>query len=313
MILQGLCKGLEDMRKPDFFIVGAPRCGTTAMYNYLQQHPDIFMSQEKELNFFGSDLKFNMRQLTEEDYLSHFSEAPAEKKAGDSSVIYLYSKEAAHEIKDFVGSARIIIMLRNPVHMMYSLHSHFVYLNQEDITDFARALEAEHYRKQGFLVPDNIVVPRECLLYREMARFSDQVKRYLTVFGREGVHIVIFDDFVKDPLGIYVATLRFLNVDTSFQPEFRVINRTRHARSKFLMTNVLMNRKIAYWFNNDVLPASLKKLTRLFDKLQRLNSRPDSSRFMDPGLERKLKADFAPEVRQLSELVGKDLTHWTAE
>src|SRR5882672_1680365 len=111
------------MRKPDCFIVGAPRCGTTAMYTYLGQHPEIFMSARKEPHFFGTDLSSPALVRDEQQYLSLFAKAQNEKRAGEASVFYLYSQRAAREIHAFCPSARIIIMLRNPVEMMYSLHS----------------------------------------------------------------------------------------------------------------------------------------------------------------------------------------------
>jgi hypothetical protein len=109
------------MRKPDFFIVGAPKSGTTAMYFYLKQHPEIFMPERKELHFFGSDFfaPHFVRDL--KDYLKFFEGADNKKRIGEASPWYLYSKRAAFEIKEFNPDADIIIMLRNPVDMMYSL------------------------------------------------------------------------------------------------------------------------------------------------------------------------------------------------
>lgn len=137
------------MKKPDFFIVGAAKCGTTAMYEYLKEHPEIFMPEDaKEPNYFGSDMNYKSSRLTEEQYLSLFSDAKNEKRIGEASVWYLYSKLAASEIKEFCPSARIIIMLRNPVDMLYSLHSELFYGADEDIEDFKTALNAEEVRKK---------------------------------------------------------------------------------------------------------------------------------------------------------------------
>src|SRR6266545_5937438 len=139
------------MRRPDFFIVGAPKCGTTALNDYLKDHPEIFISARKELHFFGSDLVFRgPRRITEQEYLSFFAPARHEKRLGEASVWYLYSQQAAAEIKAFSPAARIIIMLRNPVDMMYSLHSQRLYNGRETISDFAKALATEemHGRKE---------------------------------------------------------------------------------------------------------------------------------------------------------------------
>ena len=142
------------MRKPDFFIVGAPKCGTTAMQYYLSQHPDIFLP-EKEMDFFGNDLLFTHPRCTIEQYLAHFDtpEAKFRRRVGEKSVFYLYSKRAAYEIRDFAGAADIIIMLRNPVDMLYSLHSHMLRTGGEEIEDFRAALEDESIRKPGARLP----------------------------------------------------------------------------------------------------------------------------------------------------------------
>src|SRR3972149_11450918 len=111
------------MKIPNFFIVGAPKCGTTAMYTYLKQHPEVFMSDLKELHFFGTDHhRINYTPYTKEQYLSFFDGAGDKRRIGEASTSYLYSERAAVEIKEFNPFARIIIMLRNPVDVMYAYH-----------------------------------------------------------------------------------------------------------------------------------------------------------------------------------------------
>src|SRR3954468_1950993 len=116
------------MPSPSFFIVGAPKCGTTSLNDYLRQHPRIFIPERKELHYFGSDLTFLKTQRpTREEYLAHFAAAQPQQIAGEASVWYLYSQLAAREIHDFCREAKFIIMLRNPVDMMHSLHSQYLY------------------------------------------------------------------------------------------------------------------------------------------------------------------------------------------
>src|SRR5258706_10449866 len=111
----------EIINNPDFFIVGAPKCGTTAMNDYLGQHPDIYMAP-KELHYFGADLKIKDK-ISESAYLQYFKNAGNKKILGEASVWYLFSGTAAKEIKNFSPDAKILIMLRNPVEVVYSLHS----------------------------------------------------------------------------------------------------------------------------------------------------------------------------------------------
>jgi len=127
------------MRKPDFFIVGAPKCGTTALYRFLSQHPEIFLPKVKEVHFFGSDLYLPGYVPDTEKYLRLFANARDETRVGEASVWYLYSKVSAAEIKHFAPEASILIMLRNPVDMIHSLHSQLQYVGVERIKGFESA------------------------------------------------------------------------------------------------------------------------------------------------------------------------------
>src|SRR5882672_7839349 len=128
------------IEKPNLFIVGAPRCGTTSMYDYLKQHPDVFMPEVKEPHFLGTDLTSSRFIRDEGKYQALFATAKNEKRIGEASVWQLYSKIAAYEIKEYSPTARVIIMLRNPVDMMYSLYGQHIFSGDEEISDFEEAL-----------------------------------------------------------------------------------------------------------------------------------------------------------------------------
>src|SRR5215469_3235484 len=139
-------------KKPDFFIVGAPKCGTTALNHYLAAHPDIFMAK-KETHFFGADLRFGpqlqfYRQYPDE-YSAEFAAWNGQARGGETSVWYLFSQKAAEEIKAYNPDARIIIMLREPVAMLYSLYCQFVADGNEYLPGFKQALAAEAERQAG--------------------------------------------------------------------------------------------------------------------------------------------------------------------
>jgi len=168
------------VRMPDFLIVGAPRCGTTAMKTYLEKHPEIFMPPAGDPEFFGTDLYYPMKVRNEQTYLSLFATAINEKRVGEKSANYLTSKRAAAEIKEFQPSASIIIMLRNPVEMIYSLHNYLFNLGFEDLDDFKAALEAEEDRKRGPKLPNGLDFSENWrMFYRDRARYTHQVKRFL--------------------------------------------------------------------------------------------------------------------------------------
>ena len=265
-------------KKPDFFIVGAPKCGTTAMNNYLAEHPEIFIPNIKEVHFFGRDLDITKGALRDErSYLELFSGATTEKRLGEASVWYLYSKTAAEEIYDFNPDAQIVVMLRNPADMLYSQHSQFLYNGNEDIEDFGEALAAEPERKAGKRIPKSAHLV-DGLFYSETVRYAEQIERYFERFGRENVHIILYDDFRADLPGTYRNLLRFLGVQDDFTPEFAVVNPNKRARSALLRNFV------------QEPPESIKRLSRVFFSAQLTAAGDDGAR---PG-QRPLRGESAP-------------------
>lgn len=299
------------MRKPDFFIVGAPKCGTTAMYTYLRQHPEVFMSRLKEPHFFGSDHhRINHTPFTMEQYLSFFADAREQKRVGEASTSYLHSRRAAVEIKAFSPSASIIIMLRNPVDVMHAYHGTNLYGGFEFIADFPDALDAEHNRKCGGCWPDRAGI-LECLFYREVVEFSEQVRRYLNVFGRERVHVIIYDDFRDDTAGAFQATLRFLGVGTGFRPTFERIRPDGRIRSVGLQNVLLSPPRAVRRLSHAIAPERLRRA--LVGGVRGLNSRGGPRAPMVPELRKRLLAELAPEVERLGALLGRDLSLWSKE
>src|SRR4026207_705955 len=126
--------------KPNFFIVGAPKSGTTSLYFYLKSHPQVFLPRRKELLFFCDDLHFTYPILNEQQFLDYYREVKDKQAAGEVSVWNLYSKKAAQNIFHFNPDSGIIAILRHPVDMLYALHSNYVFNNNETITDFENAL-----------------------------------------------------------------------------------------------------------------------------------------------------------------------------
>src|SRR5262249_32942582 len=144
----------ETMRIPDFFLVGAPKCGTSAMYEALRQHPEVFMPSRKEAHYFGFDhTRINHSGMSEDTYRRLFQDVGTQKRVGDASTSYLHSSTAATEIKEFSPSARILIMLRNPVDVMHAFHESSLRAGFEFITEFEEALAAEPDRKVGLQWP----------------------------------------------------------------------------------------------------------------------------------------------------------------
>jgi hypothetical protein len=302
------------IKKPNFFIVGAPRSGTTAMYEYLKQHPEIFMSQLKEPQFFGSDLirtpKAPFYRHDIKRYLALFAPAGNAKVVGEGSTLYLKSREAASEIKEFSPSAKVIIMLRNPVDLLYSLHSFALNYGSEVIEDFEGALDAETDRKKLLRVPDSCEIV-DGLFYRERAKFKEPVERYFKVFGQGNVHVIVYDDLRNNTPKVYAETLQFLGVSTDFQPEFNVVHENRRIRSRALR---YIWRRRSGGVHRVVFEYSPPWLSRRMVKtLKWVYSRPAPRTPINAELRRRLQGEFKGEIEQLSELLQRDLTHWVKE
>jgi hypothetical protein len=296
------------MRKPDFFLVGGMRCGTTALDQYLGQHPGIYMASPKDPHVFDQDLAWPSRRITWEEYQARFAEADREQRVGDPNSTYLYSTEAAGRIQAFHPAAKIVIMLRNPVDLLYSWHGWMRFHDVEPIEDFADALAAEERRKQGHDLPDTDYAPA-VFFYRDLARLSDQVKRYLDCFGAEQVHLIIYDDFRQHLPDIYRTLLEFLDVDPSFRPEFPVVNQNRVPRSR-LVNRVLnhppepLSRIVKGLLPN---PQTREALIR---RLRQLNKHYKPRSTVDPKVRSRLLSELSPEIRRLGRLIGRDLSGW---
>lgn len=302
------------MTRPDFFLVGAPKCGTSLMDTYLKRHPDLFMPI-KELHYFGADLHFNTPARTEENYLSFFRDVPAGRRAGESSTWPLYSRTAAREIKAFCANAQILIMLRNPVSMLHSLHSHLLFTGNEDIADFGEALAAEPDRRAGRRIPGNSF-PTGALLYRDVARFSEQVERYYEVFGRERVKVILADDFRKDPAAVYRDTLAFLGARTDFPGFDELLKQDAWTRNENKAPRSRMILRFLKWPTNQavlrqVIPSPVPGWRFVLRALRRLNIQYGERAPMTAEVKAMLTEEFKPEVARLGALLGRDLSHWS--
>ena len=299
------------MKRPNFFIVGAPKCATSSMYAYLGAHPDIFLSKDKEPHFFGTDITTPRSVRDMDEYLALFNHVKHEKRIGEASVLYLYSERAANEIKAFCPSAKIIIMLRNPIDMMYSWYAERFYVGHEDIQDFESAIEAEIYRKQGLLTP-RPSYSINVFFYVEIAKFTNQVRRYFDTFGRENVQVIIFEDLKRDTEKIYKDTLQFLDVDLSFKPEFTIVNANKQPRSNIVQRFLNYPPKVVQTIGKKMIPSYAGRRA-IIGKLRHLNRKHRPRQPMSPDLRQRLLKEFRIEVEQLSNMLDRDLTFWINE
>jgi len=298
--------------KPDFFFVGHPRSGSGMLDSLLAGHPDVFMAR-KELHFFGRDLGYHDPPRTLDNYLSKFDGAGGVHRVGEASTWYLISQDAAGEIKDFAPDAQILMLLRDPVSWIASLHSHLVFSGDEDIEDLAEALAAEPDRRAGRRLPAHSI-PALALHYRAHVDYAAQVQRYFTAFGRDRVHIILTDDFKVDPSAVLDGALDFLGLSTDFPGKGGVLNASKRSRNS--------NRTVYLSALRDfVIHPKRRRVLEGVDAanplwfnairaMRRLNIRFVPRAPMDPTLAAALRQELAPEVEALQALLGRDLSAW---
>jgi hypothetical protein len=298
--------------KPNFFIVGAPKCGTTALYEYLRPHPNIFMPAHKEPHYFARDLGTYPFIKTLDDYSRLFADAgPRHTSVGEASVYYLRSSTAIANIREFNPDARIIAMFRNPVDMLHSFHSQLLYMSEESEPDFEAAWRMQERRRQGIGLPPG---SRGSFLvqYAEVARFGTQTQRLLSIFPREQVKLILYDDFTASPRTVYEEVIDFLGVPSDGRTEFPRINEGKRARLVWL--------KNFYRKPPAPLRTAFRGLKRVLGggggisavahRIVDLNTVTEKRRPLSPAFRAELVAAFRDEVALLSRLLNRDLRHW---
>jgi len=310
---------MSDAVEPTFFMVGAARAGTTSMYDYLRAHPQIFMPPNafgvagKEPSFF-CDLvpPWAVKYRDRETYLSLYQKGRGRLAVGDGSTNYLVAPESARRIRDAYPDAKILMILRNPVARAHSLYRYICAWGFEDAPTFEKGLarEASRLGNARFIAEWQLLY--HAFLYYHSGLYAEQVTRYLDLFPREQVHIVLFDDMKTDLLGTIQGIYRFLGVDPSFEPELDARNASNFPLSvKF---QAFVGRR---WNANPLYP---RGPVRGRDKTHypiamSINGMLGGYRKerMRSETRRELMQRFAPDVTRTAALIGRNLDHWIAE
>lgn len=294
--------------RPTFFIVGAPKSGTTALDSYLADHPLIHMARPKEPHYFATDLPRYRDVSTESDYVRLFDTRGEKRIGGDASVFYLYSKEAIPLIKRFDAAAKLILMVRNPVDIVHSFHSQLLFGGDEEIKSFAEAWNATAARKSGERVPKHCRA-RELLYYDEIALLGSQLERVLAEFPREQVHVIFFEDFAAGTGQEYRKVLEFLRVPDDGRTDFPRVNANRRHR---LGITPLINRT-AGWLRAPV--GMIKRALAieeigLIDRLRAWDRVYEDRQPMSAELKRSILSAYASDIALLARITNRDLGHW---
>jgi hypothetical protein len=309
----------QSPRFPDFFVVGAPRCGTTSFCTYLARNPQICFSKPKEPHYFTRLDRDPTPAELQRDYLDRYFGhcGDAHRAVGEGSVSYLYLPEVIERIRRLNPAARFIALVRNPLQMLPSYHLKMLYLLQEDEPDFGKAWALEAERARGSRLPKLCLDPR-LLMYSEVAKLGAQVQRLYDVAGRDRSHVVVFDDLVSDPLGAYRRALGFLGVDYDGQTHFEQKYASRIYRYRWLQQLLYVPA-----VKGGKVVDTLQRRTRRYNRdgtrrkswIKRLaswNKVPASPAPLTPRMRAVVREALMPDVEHLSKLLDRDLRHWLA-
>ena len=289
------------MRKPNFFILGAPKCGTTSLTAWLSRHPNVFMSSYKEPHFFNTDDDRVVN--TVRHYQSFFRGAgPQHQAIGEASVWYLSSICAVLGILEYQPDARFIVMLRNPVEMAPSLHSEMLFTGMETEHDFAIAWDLQDVRRCGQAIPVSCSVPRR-LLYGDACLLGAQLGRLLARVPSERVLTILMDDLRVNARSEYLRVLQFLGVPDDGRSDFTVKNAAQICRWPSLV-------RLSHAITAGRARLGITGGIGFWSRVDAMNRKSQSRNGLSPKLKAALAQFFSPDVRQLGYLLNRNLDHW---
>lgn len=299
-----------DKLLPNFLIVGAAKCGTTALYHYLGQHPEVFLTPIKETNFFaqkGKKVDFNgpkdnlgnhRRTITEiVDYNNQFINVTDEKAIGEICPSYLYFKDAPKNIKEHIPEVKIIAILREPVSRAFSAWVHLTRDGREHLS-FSDAIVDEPRR-----IKDSW---SGIWHYIEAGKYYGQLKRYYDSFPKENIKVIIYEDFKKNPLRVYKEICDFIGVKSSFEPNMNVKYNTGSLSKNSFLTHLFMKPNFLKTSFKNIFPFFVQKKVELFLLRSSLINIPTLSK----QNKKELQSLFIDDMNKLEELINVELSGW---
>jgi len=297
-------------RLPNFLIVGAAKSGTTALYHYLNQHPEVFLSPIKETNFFAQkgkkvafkgpkdNLGTHRRTITEiGDYYNQFINVTVEKAVGEICPSYLYFEDAPKNIKEHIPEVKIIVILREPVARAFSAWVHLTRDGREHLS-FEEALSDEPRR-----IKENWA---EIWHYKEESKYYDQLKRYYDSFPKENIKVFIYEEFKENPLAVYSELCKFIDVDSRFTPDMSSEHNKGEIPKNKIIWNLMMKQNIWKTLFNHLMPIKIRKMIKEKIEARNVNKKPQ----LDKNKRKELSVQFRDEINKIEQLIEQDLTVW---
>ena len=313
------------------FIVGAPRCGTTSLANYLKGHPDVCFPIVKEPHYFAqNDLTgltpTELRREVEQSYLARFFPrcSGRSRVAVDGSVSYLYTPEQLEPVLRLWPESRFIVTLRNPLEMLPSLHKRLVFLGDETLTSFEDAWAAVPDRASGKRIPRSCVDPR-WLRYDQAGRYATYLERLFETVGRDHCLVLLFDDLAANPRAQYRRMMDFLDLPSKehaidFTPRRqghdvrsawlqRLLKRPPKRVRKYLAGPHFRKRerKLAGDLADSGAVDAVFAFRKRLLKWNRVEPREHS---LPVAVQSEIRAALKGEMERLEQLIGRDLGHW---
>lgn len=300
------------MKLPNFLIIGAPKAGTSSLYYYLKQHPQIYLSSIKEphffsienstINFQGPGDKERYQQATSclQDYSKLFEAVTTETAIGEASTSYLSNKYAPARIKQYIPQAKFIAILRNPVDAAYSSYLHLLRDGDETIKDFDLALQAENQRIQQNW--------EGIWHYKNRGFYYGQLKRYFDIFERSQIKIYLYQDFKDSPLQVLQNIFQFLEVETNFLPNIEDKFNVSAVPKNILLNKMILKPNLVKSLFKSVIPHTLSRQISYF--FLQWNFRQSSKQIMSIEVRQKLSLAYREDILKLQDLIQKDLTAW---
>ena len=305
------------MTMPNFFIVGAQKAGTTSLYHYLNQHPQVYMSPIKEPFFFDHEIDSRGEIVQREfgghhqpprfsnlkEYRALFRGVKDEAAIGEATPLYIYAPGAAERIRTHVPEARSIALLRNPADRAYSAFLYALRIGAEPLTDFAQALREEPRRiDNGW---------HYVFHYRTRGLYYEQLKRYYELFNKERIGVWLYEDLKDEPAKVSQSAFRFLGIEETFTPDTSSrhnpagVPASEYARAAMKATDTTVGvlRKVVAPTSR-ILPMVLK--VRRAVQSQVLTEPPP----IDPGIRAELIRWYKEDILKLQDLIRRDLSAW---
>ncbi|MBA2671856.1 MAG: sulfotransferase [Gemmatimonadetes bacterium] len=299
------------MTLPNFLMIGAQKSGTTAIYAYLDQHPEIFMSENKEPGFFAldglrpdfggpGDARGERNRVRDvERYKALFRGAAGRPRAGEASNIYLYLARARDRILSYIPTAKLVAVLRDPVERAYSAYRHLVRDGREPLASFEEALAAEPARISANWHPH--------WHYKQRGFYYTQLKRYFDAFERDQIAVYTYDDFRANPRAVLRSIFLFLGVDPDFEPDLGMRHNVSGVPRSRLLHAMIARPSGAKDLLKRLVPVGpRRRLHAAFMKQNIVASEPK----ITEETQRALRAEYSEDILELEKLLGRDLSAW---